>query len=356
MEPITTFPFSDLPVELVLIILRYYVQPTFDQTAPYYSKSPYSNARALCHFSRAVRRAVLPELLHTILLGDCQKVRVFVLALHMQKIYAEKANHLHFDYIPHVHKIWIGPDGGHLIPNYLDDWVYASELKLAISLLAPVLLAAPKLAIAFTSLDLLSQCLAHAWKSHTDTNVNDEHSPPPWNTHTLTLSGDSDSLWRLTTTPQGSAFLASISHLTTGSHTLTFDDHFFEAMHNGVSRDYHLPLRIKCIPWESLKTLQTFSVVYPHISPSFNIRMFVKFRTEGKDFHVGLLTLPASLLKKHCHNPTLTPWKIRAFAETGPGEERIRSKKIRFKVSLSPIHFWYNSEDWEKVWACELWD
>ncbi|KAG2124023.1 hypothetical protein DEU56DRAFT_828595 [Suillus clintonianus] len=324
MKPITTFPFSYLPVELVLVILRYYVQPTFDQTAPYYSKSPYSNARALCHFSRAVRRAVLPELLHTILLKDDDTVRVFVHALHMQKMYAEKANHLRFDYIPHVHKIWMGPHGGRdLSPACLRHiaWAYTQiEHPLSISLLSPVLLAAPSIAIDWTSMDLLEGCLEHAWKSRAATHANNEHSPPPWNTQTLILSEShepftSGARWgRLTDTPQGSAFLESISHLSTTTSIL-----------RSSASSYRMPPWMEVTPWASFKSLQIVSLPYLiAIEPLVGIGLV-------NGVHVELLTLPASLLRDHHGCIPDFMGKIKVLDQRSFVEEIIRSDGVHLK-------------------------
>ncbi|KAG2133733.1 hypothetical protein DEU56DRAFT_888805 [Suillus clintonianus] len=324
MKPITTFPFSYLPVELVLIILRYYMQPTFDQTAPYCSNSPYSNARALCHFSRAVRRAVLPQLLHTILLGDNDTVRVFVHALHMQKMYAEKANHLRFDYIPHVHKIWIGPQCQ--VP-----WAYTLiERPLSISLLSPVLLAAPSIALDWTSMDLLEGCLEHAWKSRAATHANNEHSPPPWNTQTLILSHEpptSGARWGcLTDTPQGSAFLASISHLSTTTSMLW-----------SSASSYRMPRWMEVTPWASFKSLQIVSLPYLLA-------------------YVELLTLPASLLRDHRDCIPSFMKKIKALDH---GEEIIQSDGVHLKALPSgivlPSDIYWLTLDWQqKVWASML--
>ncbi|KAG2122355.1 hypothetical protein DEU56DRAFT_832503 [Suillus clintonianus] len=360
MKPITTFPFSYLPVELVLIILRYYAQPTFDQTAPYSSKSPYSNARALCHFSRAVRRTVLPGLLHTILLGDNDTVRVFVHALHMQKMYAEKANHLRFDYIPHVHKIWIGPHGSRDPPPYRLHRIRASgytliERPLAISLLSPVLLAAPSIALDWTSMDLLEGCLEHAWKSRAATHANNEHSPlaPPWNTKTLILSYDSKpptsgAWWGcLTDTPQGSAFLQSISHLSTTSSTL-----------RSRATSYCMPLWMEVTPWASFKSLQIVSLPYLlAIDPLVKISSLSN--SHEIDVHVELLTLPASLLRDHHGCIPKFMKKIKALDQRSFGEEIIQSDGVHLKVLPSgivlPSDIFWLTHDWrQKVWASML--
>ncbi|KAG2034423.1 hypothetical protein BDR03DRAFT_1093808 [Suillus americanus] len=373
MEPIAQFPFTDLPAELALLILKYAAQPTFDQTEKYETKSPYSSTLALCLVSKVVRRVALPELLHTILLPKSENLRMFANALHMQQEYAEiqkqndirskceeeqTQNDLYFEYAPYIHKIWIGCSGANIVPDPLfhPHYAPAAARKLAISVLTPVLLATPTLALDWTSLGFFSECLEHAWKSHADTNANDEHSPRPWNTKTLTLSGETvaGGQWKLLKgTPQGSAFLASISHLTYGSYTTTFDEFLFIAMSHGLPRNYHLPQWMKSIPWLHLKNLQTFSMAYPHIKPPFDMYDFVRFtKGKGRSFHVELLTMSAAMLTRRRND--LRDWRISAFADAGPGKEYTRSDTIRLKVSHSPLQFWCDDDDWEKVWACGL--
>ncbi|KAG1728907.1 hypothetical protein EDB19DRAFT_1832596 [Suillus lakei] len=348
MELITRFPYTELPVELALMILEYSARPTFDQADLYDARNPYLSALALCRVSKIVRRAVLPELLHTILLRDSIHVEKFVHALRIQKVHKQGGSDLHLEYAPRVHKMWIICHGGNLKPAHLLNTPRAYALKpsespLDISLLAPILLTAPSLALGWSSLDLLVECLEHAWKSRVATHVNNEHSPPPWSTQTLTLSCSpptSGPRWeRLTDTPQGSTFLASISHLSTNPYVCDYKSH--------ISRDYCLPLWMEVTPWASFKSLKTVFLPYPRIEPSVN--QFALIFT-GIDSHVELLTLSASLLRDHCD---CIPREIEAFAEIGPGEECIRSDDIRLKVSDSHIR-WYTRDGWEKVWACML--
>ncbi|KAG1734634.1 hypothetical protein EDB19DRAFT_1911035 [Suillus lakei] len=98
--------------------------------------------------------------------------------------YAQEETSLHFEYTSVVQRIWITE------PNLLNTRGYEppSERKFAISLLAPVLLGVPSIVLDCSSLDLLSDCLEHAWDSRADTNVDHGHSLHPWNTRTLTLS------------------------------------------------------------------------------------------------------------------------------------------------------------------------
>ncbi|KAG1746940.1 hypothetical protein EDB19DRAFT_1631207, partial [Suillus lakei] len=328
--------------ELIFHILRIAAIPTFTQTDRYATQNPYSMALALCRVSKDVRRVVLPELLHTILLPQSANVRAFVRSLDIQNRYPS----LRVEYADHIRRIWIGEYGGNITHSeLLNTSNYAPARKFALSLLAPVLLAAPSLALTWSSLDLLLDCLEHVWNSHADMNVNYEHSALPWKTRSLTLSGCVTDQWPLLAdTPQGSAFLASISHFT--SNINIFDHLPLNLLTQGSYLDYTLPLWMSVAPWASFRNLQTFSLAYPHIKHPFKLWEFSR-----QELEVELLTLSGSLLRGPRN---LIPSEIKRFPEIEPGMECIRSDDIRFKISRSRIHLLYLREDWEKAWACGL--
>ncbi|KAG1881202.1 hypothetical protein F4604DRAFT_1550737, partial [Suillus subluteus] len=227
--------FSDLPTELVLLIFKYAAQPDFAQPDTYTTKNPYSSALSLSCVSKVVRRTVLPELLHTVLLPEARHVAAFIQALRMQKKYVDRD--LSLDYASCVHRVWIGECRGPLgdqnapfINNFTPPFINNStppfvnnftpsaaefDSESDVSLLAPVILAAPSLAIEFVSMDILLGCLKYACNSDVDLNVDHRNSPLPWSTKSLTLSGGfSFQWWPFVATTHGSTFLTSIQHLT----------------------------------------------------------------------------------------------------------------------------------------------
>ncbi|KAG2115478.1 hypothetical protein DEU56DRAFT_985028 [Suillus clintonianus] len=207
----------------------------------------------------------------------------------------------------------------------------------------------------------LTYCLEIAWESRTDTDVNNEHSPPPWKTQTLTLSGKAESVrpWEfLMGTSHGSAFVASILHLAsnnTSNNTpwgpLTdipqgwagLIDPCWLAHDLIYAQMYDLPQWMERTPWGSFQKLQTVSLAYAHVRRPFDSSALI---TTGSPLHVEVLMLSASLLR----HPV--PWVASGFIKRGPGEECIVSDDVRFKVSRSRLHFRYAREDWQKVWAC----
>ncbi|KIK34925.1 hypothetical protein CY34DRAFT_17386 [Suillus luteus UH-Slu-Lm8-n1] len=102
----TTFRFGNLPIELVFLVFKYAAQPTFDQAEKYEHNNPYSTALELCLVSKSVRRAVLPLLLHTILLPESRNVRLFVQALFMQEEYKKASSDLQYQYAPRHLSLW----------------------------------------------------------------------------------------------------------------------------------------------------------------------------------------------------------------------------------------------------------
>lgn len=273
--------FSDLPTELAILILKYAAQPTFAQPETYATKNPYSSAISLSCVSKLVRRIVLPEILHTVLLPKQRHVVAFERALRMQKTYIDQEQQdLIFDYTSCVRRVWIGYIRMLLSsPNdpFEPDWDVLDT-----TLLAPVILAVPSLAINCDSVSLLSVCLAQACKPHLGFNLDDRNSPLPWNTKSFTLSGGFLGHWRgfMSTIPVYS-FLASISHFTSlYSSMRPHYEHFYgepaDEMESQDSENYTVPFLMARAPF---KKLQTFSIIT---------------WSSANDTEVELVTFPAS--------------------------------------------------------------
>ncbi|KAG1770544.1 hypothetical protein EV702DRAFT_1123577 [Suillus placidus] len=315
MEPPTpiSFRFSDLPTELALLIFKYAAQTTFAQHARYTTRNPYSSALSLSRVSKFVRRTVLPEILHTVLLPEARHVTAFVRALRMQKTYVDQQQHdLSLDYASHVHRMSIGEFRGPLqgLNTSLRSRFTPSAAELDsesdVSLLAPVILAVSSLTIDFGTLDILSGCLKHVCNSDVDLDVNHRDSPLPWSTKSLALSGSiSRRWWPFVGSVHGYTFLASIQHLTLFSSTsfgkcLPFQCDCVSETDSQGSVPYVVPLWMARAPF---KGLQTFSLAIPH-----------KCVSSDKEIWVKLVTFPASLLPEPC-----TPEEIKTFIETGAG-------------------------------------
>ncbi|KAG2102825.1 uncharacterized protein F5147DRAFT_286566, partial [Suillus discolor] len=177
MEPAIRFTISDLPIEIALIVLTYAAKPTFSQEEKYDDKNPYSTAVSLCLVSRLVRRTILPEFLHTILLRRPNSVNMFENALRVQKAYAEKESDLVFDYISAIKRLWIDDS------SYLRNFPFDQDM----GVLVPVILATLALAINSYQLLCVMDRVQNAWDFHTGPNASG-HSPFPGKPKSLTLT------------------------------------------------------------------------------------------------------------------------------------------------------------------------
>ncbi|KAG2364083.1 hypothetical protein BDR07DRAFT_1375270 [Suillus spraguei] len=266
-----SFRFRDLPAELVLIIFKYAARPTFPHpdTIVTENQNPYSAALSLSQVSKLVRRAVLPELLHTVLLPEARHVAAFIEALRMQKTYVKQNQRdLSFDYASRVHRMWIGECRGRLnafIDN-LTPFAAEPDSESDVSLLSPVILAVPSLAMEFFSLDILLGCLEYACSSSDIEDADRNNSPLPWSTKSLTLSGSIVAGWfAFVGTIHGYTFLTTIQHLTLLTSTFWETFRHFEGfcaddIEPRGPKPCKVPLWMTRAP---LKKLQTFSMLIP---------------------------------------------------------------------------------------------
>ena len=214
------FPFPD---ELLLIIAYIAAVPDF---SPHSGGNIYADALSVCQVSKAIRRAALPAVLHTVVLPHAKHLSRFIAALHIQRHHLGTKSPLFIDYTKHIRKICIGEYIE--LPPPAPNWE-AKAFDLVrpagsapdddISVLAPVLLSAGSLSIDGQSLALLCHCLQLAWRSMTE-DVHMEIDGPtvtknlPWRTSALTVFGEVPSWKPLQSTPEGVQFLDSLSSVT----------------------------------------------------------------------------------------------------------------------------------------------
>ncbi|KAG1784636.1 uncharacterized protein HD556DRAFT_208217 [Suillus plorans] len=359
-------PFSNLPIEILLIIFQDAAEPTFSQREKYNNKNPYSTALSLCLVSRLVRRTILPHFLHTILLRRRHSVKKFANALLMQKAYAEKQSDLFFDYTSAVQRMWICDAFDYSLnaqaqSYYWDSWmgVLAEsqlkeiELKRNMSVLLPVILAAPTLVVDRRHLKLVLELegAENARSSHADHNISGQ-STLSVKTKSLTIIRQSISyvLNVYRNISKGSVFFASIQHLTYLTD-LAEDSCVFRGISSGVDSPKNpLSLWMRDLPWAHMKSLETFSVVYPHLPPPYDFQSYV---TRGLDLHVERLTVSAALYKQ---DPESFPWVTPPFPVTDPGTKRIESDGLSFEVTRDKTHLTQAFCSWDKAWASGLTD
>ncbi|KAG1849589.1 hypothetical protein C8R48DRAFT_778520 [Suillus tomentosus] len=360
MESPIRSPFSGLPVEIATIIFEYAAEPTFSQREKYDDKTPYSTALSLCLVSRLVRRIVLPELLHTILLRRRYDVKKFVNALLMQKAYAQKQSDLFFDYTSAVQRMWISdffdhsPNAQRAMVNhfFLRHPLQEPEFELDMSVLVPVILAAPALAIDVYHLKLIVQSVEDAWTSRADANIDHEHSPFPSKTQNLTIIRHSSNWKIFENIPKGCAFLAPITQLTFLTD-LDEESNTFRDISRGLkSPELSLCDWMKDIPWARMKSLEAVSAAYPHMAAPFSMRSYID-PTRGLDLHVERLTVSAPLYRQ---DPQFFPWATPPFSITDPGKKRVESDGLSFEVTRDQTHFCRFFCSWDRAWASGLTD
>ncbi|KAG1762392.1 hypothetical protein EDD22DRAFT_579774 [Suillus occidentalis] len=348
MESSICLSFSDLPVEIALIIFKYAAKPTFSQKEEYNDQNPYANALSLCLVSRLVRLTVLPELLHTVLLPTRRSLEAFASALESQKKYTEDSSHLAFDYTHAVQRLWLAEPGKNPI---LD-----AGLKQRITTLLPVLLAVPTLAVQPGYLSLIDESLEGSQSLGTDPNVDQRTLPCTWENPDCN-GGDLPALHQALpihspkTCTKNRAFLASVSHLTYLTELNPDSDTFRDVSKGIKSPDVPLGFWMGDIPRNCMNSLETFSVVYPHLGLPHKVVPF--FRPEGVDLHVQRLTVSAPV---DMQNPESFPSVTAPFPITLPGEEGALTKGVSSKVTHDQGHFQRWDFTWEKVWACGLTD
>ncbi|KAJ8590998.1 hypothetical protein M405DRAFT_880746 [Rhizopogon salebrosus TDB-379] len=347
MRAIAQSPFVDLPIELVMLIISFAAYPSFVQIGDRRSHA-YSSALALCRVCRNVRRVVLPIMLETMFLWEDRNVIAFVHALRMQAEYTQQGNHLRFQYPVHIRRICMGRiyDPFAVSNDQIIDFIHDPWLPPAIdfSILAPVALAVPSLAIDFERMHVLRGCLEYAWRGRTYM----EHSLLPWRTKTLTFSGMFDPTSFLKGTDQGSAFLASISHLIFLPPVITETE--MESAPYGSDEKPRFPSWMKKFSWKSFKSIQTVSLPLPYVRVSNGICY-----TSGRRMELLTLSAPPDQWRP---KPGFRPWNTYDIREwlsrwvhkdmdihpaTGGGRVSLPQYVAR-KLILAI--------DWEETWAC----
>ncbi|KAG2110915.1 uncharacterized protein F5147DRAFT_760105 [Suillus discolor] len=355
-----------LPIEIILTICKDAAQPTFSQKEKYDIKNPYSTALSLCLVSPLVRRIILPNFLHTILLRRRHSLKKFANALLMQQAYAEKKSDFFFDYTSAVQRMWIS--------DAFDYFVYAKarsedqdspffwqirnlppakdeERARNISVLLPVILAAPELAVDRHHLWDIQDSVQDAWSSRTDLNVGG-HSSFPGKTKNLTIIRHAERPNVYYSNDTIFVFLASIPHLTYLIN-LAEESNTFRSVSCGANSP-KMPVYywMRNSTWTSMESLETFSVVYPHLPPVKSIS-YDAYATRGIDLHVERFTVSAALYKQ---DPNSFSWGPPWFPVTDPGNKRIQSDGLSFEVTRDKTYLTRYFCSWDKAWACGLTD
>lgn len=248
------FPFNKLSVELAFEIVRFAALPDWYET-----QSPgYATAVALCSVSHSVRRAAMPHLLHTVSLTSSSQVLAFVDAVQLQHTHRKTISPLSLDYAKYVKRFWCRECWEPLVDQSPD------LPMLNYRILHEIIRNVDSLGLDFNCLHLLYNGLASVGISPL----------LDWRCRKVTLSGD---LWRwrpLTMTPEGSTFLASITHLVLW---IPSEILVLPAGGGGAASSACIPEWIQHVPFSSFSSLK--HIAFPlsgrqtfHTCPGFTFR------------------------------------------------------------------------------------
>lgn len=191
------FPLLRLPLELALEILRLASSPKHghERTQRLQSRAQiYQTASALALVSSRVRRAVMPHLLHTVILNTQATVTLFLRTVEKQKTIGSR---LKIDYAKYVRRIWS--------TEYYQPFAEQSEMPYHdYRLLNDLFCKADTLGFSFNSLHLLYEVLCGAQPD----------SLSSWTCKHVTFAGALPMWNSITSTNTGLTFLKHITHLT----------------------------------------------------------------------------------------------------------------------------------------------
>ncbi|KAF9485934.1 hypothetical protein BDN70DRAFT_926980 [Pholiota conissans] len=210
------FPLSELPVELVLEILRLAALPALHgpaQSRSNLSKAPalaYTNACTLALVSHRVREAIMPYLLHTVVFSSQKSLNLFLRTLRQQQQWAAQYSTLSIDYARHIRRIWSTECHEPIVNQSTDRYQ-------DYSLLYPIFTKAYDIGLNVQATHLLFEALNHP-------NLYSNRAPA-WNCKRLTIAGDNLRWNALITTAPGHTFLRQLTHLTIWSVATSIEAH-----------------------------------------------------------------------------------------------------------------------------------
>jgi len=186
------FPLSRLPLELALEILRLAAFPKAD----HHHQQIYNTACSLTLVSHAMRRIVMPHLLHTVILSTQSHVNLFIRTVQQQKQLADIGSSLALNYYHHIHHLWS--------TQCLEPLVHESTDRTNYNILYPIFAGAESIGLNFNSLHLLYEVLGGPYSD----------SLPHWQCQRVTFAGTSPRWNPISSTTAGLSFLRQLTHLT----------------------------------------------------------------------------------------------------------------------------------------------
>jgi hypothetical protein len=327
------FPFERLSTELAIEIIRFTSVPDFTGSA----SNPYSNAVTMCLVSHPVRQAAILELLDTVLLSAGRNVHAFIRAILMQRDHRLTGSCLAVDYSMHIRRMWCGT-----CPEALVDEPRDSTAWLDYGALWEVMRNVERLGIHYESLHLIYNGLA----TEVDAMEVDEidgksiSSTSRWKCQKITFAGD---YWRwkpLTSTKEGSAFLANITHL-----VLWMTDNSHERNSASMINSKVTPMWMENVPFEMMRNLTDVGFVLPISREDLDSRRSIIGPRQMLVYHQPKRSgaSAASVSVSLEHDPMV-------FRRWAVDDKDPASHGIVLPLYVAATHDW-RTWNWEKAWA-----
>lgn len=231
------FSLSRLPLELVLEILRLAACPEADH---HHQQQIYKTASSLALVSHAVRRIVMPHLLHTVILSTEAHVNLFIRTVQQQKQFANIGSPLSLRYSHYIRRLWS--------TQCWQPPVHRTTHCTNYHILYPIFAGAESMGFNFNSLHLLYEVLGGV---HSDSLLH-------WRCKRVTFAGTSPMWNPIKSTRAGLSFLRQLTHLTVWISNDDTDESASDAS------PYLIPDWVQKVPLELMPNLTyfAFSLVY----------------------------------------------------------------------------------------------
>ncbi|KAK7057525.1 hypothetical protein R3P38DRAFT_2841491 [Favolaschia claudopus] len=305
-----SFPFTRLPPELALEVVRFASAPDCD--APSAALRPsYATAASMAAVSYDMRRATMPHLLHTVILSTTDQTLSFIDSIILQKQFAASSSRLTLDYTKLVRRFWCTEVRARL----MDDTDYTINYGALYEIIRGV-----------DSLGMdMTNCLHLLYGGLSSPQADPERD---WTCRRLTFAGAHPRWNPLTSTLEGSILFSRITHLTLWIST---DD---DDVSEGQSR---APLWLKNVPFASFRNLSHLAVLLPPKNDDTNTNPISPPEMLVCVAPASLARFEAQMLRERVSNDD-----IFAHGVVLP---------ICNDYSVSRSEFWFMARESEAAWA-----
>ncbi|KAF5320801.1 hypothetical protein D9619_001961 [Psilocybe cf. subviscida] len=264
------FPIKRLPLELALEIIRLAASTDIQANNTQSPVPRYQNARALCLVSHGFREVAMAHLLHTVIFADTESVHTFVRSIRMQMELHEQRSRLALDYLPLVYHVWC--------TRYLLTSSSAHMAPTPHSILYDIVRNARTVGFTFGAIFFLSEVISGAKVSpwvqvDSKSQLTNPQPAEDWKCKRLTLGGMGIRWNPITSSRQGLAFLAGLTHLRLWSPNIH---------HSGPAGA--VPLWLASVPLENMPNLTHLAFSLNHTEGSTKMDVLV-YTCSGPSSH-----------------------------------------------------------------------